>query len=168
MIRRLPNPSPRCWKAIGYEVTHAADGLSGLLAFNQNPDQWAAVLVDLQLPHVSGNALLKEMHRIRPTLPLIVLTGAEPGTNLDVYEQGAVILWHKPVSSSESPRESQGAHPYPDLNRGIRESVVPEGLLRIARQFIAGYRYRTARPSGTAIAPPHGRFQASRLRTRRR
>jgi len=85
----------------GYEVTHAADGLSGLLAFNQNPDQWSAVLVDLQLPHVSGNSLLKEMHQTRPDLPLIVLTGAAPGTNLDVYEQGAVILWHKPVSSTE-------------------------------------------------------------------
>ena len=85
----------------GYEVTHAADGLSGLIAFNQNPEQWSVVLVDLTLPHVSGNALLKEMHRIQPNLPLIVLTGAEPGTSLEVYEQGAVILWHKPVSSSE-------------------------------------------------------------------
>lgn len=85
----------------GYEVTHAADGLSGLIAFNQNPDQWSAVLVDLNLPHVSGNSLLKEMHRIRPSLPLIVLTGAAPGTNLEVFEQGAIILWHKPVSSTE-------------------------------------------------------------------
>jgi two-component system, OmpR family, response regulator len=85
----------------GYEVTHAADGLSGLLAFNQNPGQWSAVVVDLQLPHVSGNSLLKEMHKVRPELPLIVLTGAAVGTNLDVYEQGAVILWHKPVSSAE-------------------------------------------------------------------
>jgi DNA-binding response OmpR family regulator len=85
----------------GYDVTHAADGLSGLIAFNQNPDKWSVVLVDLTLPHVSGNALLKEMHRLRPGLPLIVLTGAAEGTNLDVYEQGAVILWHKPVSSQE-------------------------------------------------------------------
>jgi DNA-binding response OmpR family regulator len=88
-------------EASGYEVTHAADGLSGLVAFNQNPDLWSAVLIDLTLPHVSGNALLKEMHQARPKLPLIVLTGAPPGTNLDVYEQGAVILWHKPVSSTE-------------------------------------------------------------------
>jgi DNA-binding response OmpR family regulator len=85
----------------GYEVTHAADGLSGLIAFNQEPEQWSVVLIDLNLPHVSGNALLKEMHRMRPLLPLIVLTGAEPGTNLEVYEQGAVILWHKPVSPQE-------------------------------------------------------------------
>jgi two-component system OmpR family response regulator len=88
-------------EANGYEVTHAADGLSGLLAFNQSPDQWSAVVVDLSLPHVSGTSLLKEMHKARPNLPLIVLTGAEVGTNLDVYEKGAVILWHKPVSPQE-------------------------------------------------------------------
>ena len=88
-------------EANGYEVTHAADGLSGLLAFNQNPEQWAAVLIDLNLPHVSGNHLLKELHQARPSLPLIVLTGAEPGTNLQVYELGAAILWHKPISSTE-------------------------------------------------------------------
>ncbi len=85
----------------GYAVTNASDGLSGLLAFNENPSQWAAVLIDLQLPHVSGNSLLKEMHKARPELPLIVLTGAAPGTNLEVFEQGAVILWHKPVSARE-------------------------------------------------------------------
>jgi DNA-binding response OmpR family regulator len=85
----------------GYEVTNAADGLSGLIAFNQNPEQWSAVIIDLNLPHVHGSALLTEMHRIRPDLPLIVLTGEAPGTNLEVYELGAVILWHKPVSSSE-------------------------------------------------------------------
>lgn len=101
MTLKLQAPWARSWKTNGYEVTHAADGLSGLLAFNQNPDQWSAVLVDLNLPHVSGNSLLKEMHKARPSLPLIVLTGAEPGTNLDVYEQGAVILWHKPVSSTD-------------------------------------------------------------------
>jgi DNA-binding response OmpR family regulator len=85
----------------GYAVTSASDGLSGLLAFNENPAQWSAVLIDLQLPHVSGNSLLKEMHKARPELPLIVLTGAAVGTNLEVYEQGAVILWHKPVSARD-------------------------------------------------------------------
>ena len=88
-------------EANGYEVTYAADGLSGLLAFNQNPDLWSAILVDLALPHVSGNSLLKEMHKSRPNLPLIVLTGSPPGTNLEVYELGAAILWHKPIGSTE-------------------------------------------------------------------
>jgi len=59
------------------------------------------VLVDLTLPHVSGNSLLKEMDQARPSLPLIVLTVAAPGTSLEVYEQGAAILWHKPISSTE-------------------------------------------------------------------
>ena len=87
--------------ANGYVVTHAADGLSGLLAFNQAPEQWSAVLIDLNLPHVHGTKLIQEMHQSHPHLPLIVLTGAEEGTNLEVYEMGAIILWHKPISSTE-------------------------------------------------------------------
>lgn len=84
-----------------YEVTQAADGFLGLIAFKKNLDQWHAVILDLDLPHVSGKTLLQEMHRLRPELPLIVLTGDTSDANLKLYETGAVILWHKPISPSE-------------------------------------------------------------------
>jgi two-component system OmpR family response regulator len=84
-----------------YKVTQATDGLSGLIAFNNNVDEWDAVILDLHLPHVSGTSLLKEMHRLRPKLPLIVLTGDMSDSNLGLYEEGAVILWHKPISVAE-------------------------------------------------------------------
>lgn len=81
-----------------YKVTHAKDGISGLLAFTETPNRWTAVLIDLTLPHFTGNSLLKEMHRIRPELPIIVLTGAEPEDSMGVYELGAAIVWQKPIS----------------------------------------------------------------------
>ena len=86
----------------GYEVTHAADGLSGLIAFNQNPDQWSVVLVDLTLPHVSGNALLKEMHRISPTLlsHRADRRGARHQSRRLRTRRGHSLA-HKPVSSQE-------------------------------------------------------------------
>jgi DNA-binding response OmpR family regulator len=83
-----------------YEVTQAADGLSGLIAFNQGAEKWSAVILDLNLPHLSGANLIKEMHRVRPDLPLIVLTGDTSDTNLQLYEEGAAILWHKPISAT--------------------------------------------------------------------
>lgn len=82
--------------ANGYIVTHASEGVSGMLAFNENPEQWIAVLIDLNIPHMHGTTLLQEMHRIRPELPLIVLTGAV-GENLDAYESGATIVIKKPI-----------------------------------------------------------------------
>jgi DNA-binding response OmpR family regulator len=87
--------------ANGYKVTHAKDGISGLLAFTERPNRWAAILIDLTLPHFTGNSLLKEMHRIRPELPIIVLTGAEPEDSIGVYELGAALVWQKPISPSE-------------------------------------------------------------------
>jgi DNA-binding response OmpR family regulator len=84
-----------------YDVTQAADGLSGLIAFNQDPEQWSAVILDLSLPHLSGAALLNEMHRIRPGLPLIVLTGDRSDETLHLYGKGAVIVWHKPISAQD-------------------------------------------------------------------
>jgi CheY-like chemotaxis protein len=84
-----------------YEVTLATDGLSGLIAFNQAPEKWKAVILDLNLPHMSGAALLKEMHRIRPDLPLIVLAGNISEENLSLYQEGAAIVWQKPISAQE-------------------------------------------------------------------
>ena len=85
----------------GYKVTHAANGLAGLVTFRQTPERWAAVIIDLDLPHVGGLSLIKEMHAIRPKLPLVVLTGAPRDTNLELYELGAAILWHKPLAPPE-------------------------------------------------------------------
>jgi CheY-like chemotaxis protein len=84
-----------------YEVTLATDGLSGLIAFNQEPEKWKAVILDLHLPHMSGAALLKEMHRIRPDLPLIVLAGNISEENLSLYQEGAAIVWQKPISAQD-------------------------------------------------------------------
>jgi DNA-binding response OmpR family regulator len=84
-----------------YEVTQAADGLTGLIAFNQQSDHLDAVILDLNLPHLSGASLLKEMHRLRPELPLIVLTGDISDSNLKLYQEGAAILWHKPISAAD-------------------------------------------------------------------
>ncbi len=64
-------------------------------------EQWAAVIIDLDLPHIGGPLLIKEMHGLRPELPLVVLTGAPRGTNLALYELGAAILWHKPIAPSD-------------------------------------------------------------------
>ena len=59
------------------------------------------MIIDLDLPHVGGSSLIKEIHGLRPELPLIVLTGALHDTNLELYESGAAILWHKPIAPPE-------------------------------------------------------------------
>ncbi len=59
-------------RASGYEATEAADGVRGLdEAIRHGID---LVLLDLLLPKRDGLEVLRELRRIRPTLPVIVLT----------------------------------------------------------------------------------------------
>jgi DNA-binding response OmpR family regulator len=59
-------------RASGYETAEAADGIRGLEeAIRQGVD---LVLLDLLLPRRDGLDLLVELRKIRPTLPVIVLT----------------------------------------------------------------------------------------------
>jgi two-component system, OmpR family, response regulator RpaB len=56
----------------GYKVAEAGDGASGLeAAVRLNVD---LVLLDLLLPKMDGLSVLQELRRIRPTLPVIILT----------------------------------------------------------------------------------------------
>src|SRR3954471_20893142 len=55
-----------------YEVTEAADGAAGLeVALRRHVD---LVLLDLLLPKRDGLDVLSELRRLRPTLPVIILT----------------------------------------------------------------------------------------------
>jgi DNA-binding response OmpR family regulator len=62
----------------GYACGTAADGLSGLRRFDSEP--WDLVITDLTLPDTSGWHLITVIRTRVPTLPLILITGADdPG-----------------------------------------------------------------------------------------
>jgi two-component system alkaline phosphatase synthesis response regulator PhoP len=61
----------------GYQTLEAADGQSGLEMAIRS--QFDLLLLDLVLPHRDGLEILQRVRRLRPTLPVIILTarGAE-------------------------------------------------------------------------------------------
>lgn len=84
----------------GYAVTDAADGKSGLdLALGMAPD---LVLLDVILPKMDGFAVLAELRRARPELPVILVTarGAEPD-RVHGLKGGADDYVVKPFSATE-------------------------------------------------------------------
>jgi DNA-binding response OmpR family regulator len=87
-------------RATGYDVAEAADGSSGLdEALRHNVD---LVLLDLLLPRRDGLDVLAELRKVRPTLPVIILTAR--GTEEDRVrglKMGADDYVVKPFSARE-------------------------------------------------------------------
>src|SRR5947209_19357286 len=87
-------------RATGYQVTEAADGAKGLEeAVRLGID---LVLLDLLLPKRDGLDVLAEVRKVRPTLPVIILTAR--GTEDDRVrglKMGADDYVVKPFSARE-------------------------------------------------------------------
>ncbi len=72
-------------KEVGCTPTVAEDGEAGLNIFAKAPDDFDLVLLDLNMPKMSGLELIEELRKIRPQVSVIITTGF-PG---DVYRQTA-------------------------------------------------------------------------------
>jgi PAS domain S-box-containing protein len=59
----------------GFSVLTAADGCQGVDVFRQNADRISLVLLDLSLPRMCGQEVLREIRRIRPHTPALVVSG---------------------------------------------------------------------------------------------
>src|SRR5262249_35076247 len=94
-------------KCLGYSVELAQDGdevVSYLEAANPHPD---AILLDLMMPNRDGLDTLREVRRIDPSVPVIVVSGANSTMNVvTAIKRGGPVLLSKP-----------GAHD--DLRRAI-------------------------------------------------
>lgn len=87
-------------KENAFDVTAAPDGDAGLRQFTDgNPD---LVILDLNLPGMSGLDLFREMRRLRPAVPVVMLTSrAEEIDRVVGLELGADDYVTKPFSPRE-------------------------------------------------------------------
>jgi len=60
----------------GFKVKTAADGQEAMEIFQASPDSFILLLLDLQMPRLSGFGVLEELKNMnRPLPPIIVMTG---------------------------------------------------------------------------------------------
>jgi len=59
----------------GFTVLEARDGLKGVEIFSRHQNEISAVVLDLTMPHVDGEAVLREIRQIRPEIPVILSSG---------------------------------------------------------------------------------------------
>ena len=86
--------------AAGYAVDGAADGRTGLDKATRLPND--LVVLDLLLPRMNGMAVLEELVRKQPALPVLVLSArSDLETKLRGFELGAVDYLAKPFALDE-------------------------------------------------------------------
>ena len=98
-------------KYLGYSVELAQDGDEVIQHLVSSRSRISAVLLDMMMPQRDGLETLKEIHRIDPQLPVIVISGASSTLNVVTAMQcGATDFLARPVA-------------HHDLQRALRKAL---------------------------------------------
>ena len=94
----------------GFEVMTAADGLEAVELFRRDPDRIDVVVLDLTMPHLSGDETFRELRVIRPDVRVILSSGYdESEATSRLAGKGLVGFIQKPYRTAELVRTVRGA-----------------------------------------------------------
>ena len=87
---------------LGYEPVGFASSSAALHAFQAAPDRFDVVLTDESMPEMLGTEFAREIRRIRPSVPIIVMSGyGGPQLANQAGEIGVNALLRKPLHSRD-------------------------------------------------------------------
>lgn len=87
---------------LGHDVTVRTDSPEALLAFTEHPQEYDLVITDQVMPKMTGTRLALEILRIRPEMPIILVTGfADAVQESQVKALGIRTFIRKPFSSKD-------------------------------------------------------------------
>jgi DNA-binding NtrC family response regulator len=83
---------------LGYEPVGFSSSPQALAAFRADPDRFSAILTDEAMPEMTGTELVREIRRIRPQLPILLMSG-HGGAALEAQAEqlGVAAVLHKPL-----------------------------------------------------------------------
>lgn len=73
--RALAELGQRRLEDLGYVPTIFTDARRALETFRQRPGDFDLVVTDQVMPHLTGTALAREIHHVRPKLPVVLVSG---------------------------------------------------------------------------------------------
>jgi len=65
----------RALEELGYRPSGFSSSMAALAAFRSDPQGFDALITDERMPEMSGSALIREVHRIRTGLPVVLMSG---------------------------------------------------------------------------------------------
>ena len=91
---------------LGYQVKRFTDPSQAMLDFMSSPQKYDLVITDHAMPGMSGNDLAKAVLKVRPTIPVMVVTGmADPGIQAEARQLGVRSVLMKPVTAETLAQE---------------------------------------------------------------
>ncbi len=95
---------------LGYDVTALTDSTEGIKLFRANPFAFDLVITDYTMPHITGEELAAEVLRVRPSIPVILLTGfSEKITEEKAKAIGITRFLMKPATVRDLAEAVRGA-----------------------------------------------------------
>jgi signal transduction histidine kinase/ActR/RegA family two-component response regulator len=110
-------------RSLGYTVTPFADAESAIEAIRNAPSRYDLVLLDLRMPHMSGETAFAKLQALAPTLPVLIWSGH--GAEQDVealLQRGAVGFVQKPYRMAELSRVIARSKRRTAPDRGLKVS----------------------------------------------
>ena len=103
------NVAARLLERAGWSVLTAADGRAGIDVFQANAGAIGCVLLDLTMPHMSGEQVFHELRRIQPDARIVLCSGysEENATSRFARSELAGFL-HKPFTPEELRSKIEG------------------------------------------------------------
>jgi CheY-like chemotaxis protein len=101
----------------GFEVRLASDGPTGLAAFNAEP--FDLILVDFQMPGLTGLEMAAEVRRTNPQIPIALITGIAGTLEAEAVAQAGITrIFPKPFDLNELANWLQSLFPPPSSPPG--------------------------------------------------
>ncbi len=87
---------------LGHKATAACGSLKALELFHAQPHDFDLVITDHMMPNISGVELTQELKKIRPDVPVVIITGRGSGSLVAAArEVGAERVKQKPLNQAQ-------------------------------------------------------------------
>ena len=98
LLRRM---MVRVLRRLGLEVVEASDGLHALEVLKREQSPFDAILLDWNMPHLSGEDTVKAIRELQPEVPVLVTSGFDAASlNLERVETDIQGFLQKPFRTS--------------------------------------------------------------------
>ena len=95
---------------LGYEAVGFVSSASALEIFRETPNRFDAVLSDEAMPEMTGCELAREIRRIRPDIPIVLMSGYVTPALVDrAHDLGIVDVLAKPLAERDMARSMADA-----------------------------------------------------------